>query len=372
MNSSCAASPLLGSREAVTGQAPTGTKARSLPGLPKLCPTPEAPTQAPQSCTPWVTSRLGWPGAGPQSPWCKDWWFVSSLSAEKTPACPAVVPWVPGAAPRSLCPFPTASLIWAPTDLRTVLRAAPLLLRKASWRMGYPRHEFTDHLQCKQSDKKKSHKTKIGNNIQMWPFRRSISGYCPPTQVTQLKLQQIKTPNLTSFHMQVSWGLIQCSAESRERLLFASLGHSKYASAWTWSLIYAFSHLTWYFAMKTFNYTCLKSPRFDSNWCFFLVLTETDSIWVVIISRRSTQTGKRFRFDVTTARCHLGICCCQLFPPQTLCQSAYIFAGELSSSLCELKSTSHTGMHTLCFKYHKQMIPQAFSKHLRDLSSSTG
>lgn len=94
--------------------------------------------------------------------------------------------------------------------------------------------------------------------------------------------------------------------------------------------------------MQTFNYTCLKSPRFDSNWCFFLVLTETDSIWVVIISRRSTQTGKCFRFDVTTAHCHLGICCCQLFPLQTLCQSTYVFAGELSSSLCELKSTSHT------------------------------
>lgn len=123
-------------------------------------------------------------GAGPQSPWCEDWWFVSSLSAGKTPAHPAVAPWVLGQPRARFAPSPQPALIWAPTDLRTVLRTAPLLLCKASGRMGYPRHEFTDYLQCKHSDKKKkSHKTKIGNNIQMWHFRRSISGYCPPTQV---------------------------------------------------------------------------------------------------------------------------------------------------------------------------------------------
>lgn len=44
----------------------TGSKARSLPGLPKLYPTPGAPMQTPRTCTPWVTSWLGWPGAGEQ------------------------------------------------------------------------------------------------------------------------------------------------------------------------------------------------------------------------------------------------------------------------------------------------------------------
>lgn len=204
-------------------------------------------------------------------------------------------------------------------------------------------------------------------------FQGSISGCYTPTQVTQIKLEQIKIPNQAIFHVH-AWGLIHCSAGSRERHLFASIGHSKRAFASTWSLIDTFWHITWYFAMKTFYYTCLKLylldllliSAFSLHWQGQTVSEE--SLFLIQVHK----TGKCFRFDVTTAHCHLGICCCQLFPPQTLCQSAYVFAGRLSSSLSKLKSTSHTGMHTHCFKYHKQMIPQAFSKHLKKLFSFIG
>lgn len=166
------------------GSGRTGSKARLLPGLPKLYPTPGAPIQTPQTCTPWVTSWLGWPGAGPQSPGCEDWWFVSSLSAGKTPARPAVAPWVPGAAPRSLCPFPTASphlsTDWSPYSAANCSTSA----MQSQLADGLPK-AWIHRLLTVQTvwQKKKKHKTKIGNNIQMWHFRRSISGYCPPTQI---------------------------------------------------------------------------------------------------------------------------------------------------------------------------------------------
>lgn len=202
-------------------------------------------------------------------------------------------------------------------------------------------------------------------------FQGSISGCYTPTRVTQIKLEQIKIPNQAIFHVQV-WGLIQCSAESRERHLFASLDHSKHAFARTRSLIYTFSHIMWYFAMKTFHYTCLKLylldllliSAFPLHWQKQSVSEES------LFLTQAHKTGKCFRFDVTAAHCHLSICCCQLFPPQTLCQRAYVFAGRLSSSLCELKSTSHTGIQA-CTRTALNIINKWYHKPFQSILKSS-
>lgn len=115
-----------------------------------------------------------------------------------------------------------------------------------------------------------------------------------------------------------------------------------------------------------------SAPGFTARQCSSPALSEAvseESLFHI----QAHKTAKCFRFDVTTARCHLGACCCQLFPPQTLCHSTRSFAGRLSSCFSEPKSTSQAGnAHMHCLKSHKQTIPSASAKHLQELFSLTG
>lgn len=137
-------------------------------------------------------------------------------------------------------------------------------------------------------------------------------------------------------------GLVQCSAESKDVYL-------PIQAIVTWCLIYIFSHITWYFTMKTFHYTYLKLYLLDLLLISaFPLYWQTGTVWGVIISHTSTQNWC-FRFDVTSAHCHLGICCWQLFPPQKslseclrFCWKAFKF-----SLRAEIHITRrHAGMHT--------------------------
>lgn len=134
---------------------------------------------------------------------------------------------------------------------------------------------------------KKPHRIKLQNNSQVpCLFQGSVLGCYTPTQITRIKLEQIKISKLAISLVQVC-GL--CSAESRGRHLIASLG-CKHTFSGKWSLICTFSHVT-LFCYKNFplHPPESSSPRFATNQCFFPALTETDRISVIIphISTRS-------------------------------------------------------------------------------------
>lgn len=184
MHSPCTASSLLGSREAVTGQA---AKLVHSQGCPSSTPHQEHPYKHPGP-TP-LGSQAGWAGLGQGS-------RATVSLVRRLMVCVQSFCWKnscpssccslsSGAAPRSLCPFPTASprlsADWSPYGAANCSTSA----LQSQLADGLPKawiHRLLT-VQTFWQKKKKSHKTKIGNNIQMWHFRRSISGYCPPTQV---------------------------------------------------------------------------------------------------------------------------------------------------------------------------------------------
>lgn len=103
-----------------------------------------AHTQVPQGCHPWAISQ---PGVelllSPQS---RDSWFFPAfycLSVGKAPTCLDGSLWVSRTVLAVFAPFPAASFVQA-LALISAQCCELLSLCEVSWRMGYPRQEYTD------------------------------------------------------------------------------------------------------------------------------------------------------------------------------------------------------------------------------------
>lgn len=143
--------------------------------------------QTPRTCTPWVTSWLGWPGAGEQGhslPGAKTDGLCPVFLLEKLLPIQLLLPEFWGS-PALALPLPHSqpSFEHQPISVRCCELLHFCFAKPAGGWVTQGMNSQITYSANILTKKKKSHKTKIGNNIQMWHFRRSISGYCPPTQV---------------------------------------------------------------------------------------------------------------------------------------------------------------------------------------------
>lgn len=111
------------------------------------------------------------------------------------------------------------------------------------------------------------------------------------------------------------------------------------------SLIYIFSHITWSFTTKTFHYTCLKLYLLDLLLisAFFPALTDRHCLRSHYFSYKYTKLVSVLGLMLQLLTVTLVSATDSYSLHKNLCQSAYVFAGRLSSSLWEPKSTSHAG-----------------------------
>lgn len=112
------------------------------------------------------------------------------------------------------------------------------------------------------------------------------------------------------------------------------------------------------------------SPRFTTNWCFFPPLTDRQCLRSHYFSYKNTKpvsvSGLMLQLLTVTS-----VSAAASYSPHKLFVRALTFKLEGFQVLFASCNPHHTQACTHCFKYHKQMIPQGFSKPLKELFSFT-
>lgn len=114
------------------------------------------------------------------------------------------------------------------------------------------------------------------------------------------------------------------------------------------------------------------SPRFTTNRCFF-PSTDRDRQ-----CQRSHYFSYKYTKPVSVSSLMLqlltvtSVSAAASYSPHKLFVRALTFKLEVFQVLFASCNPHHTQACTRCFKYHKQMIAQGFSKPLKELFSFTG
>lgn len=125
-----------------------------------------------------------------------------------------------------------------------------------------------------------------------------------------------------------------------KRHLFASLGHGNMESdlhIFTYKLIF------WYHENFQLYLPEAVSPRFTTDQCFFPALTDRHCLRSHYFSYKYTKLVSVLGLMLQLLTVTLVSAADSYSLHKNLCQSAYVCAGRLSSSLWEPKSTSHAG-----------------------------